>query len=86
MLLNSSRSGLAIHPLSRRLIKITPDHTAGVTFSTPHRAHVAGLYLCKKNMSTDTLVTTWSVVPPLLVATEEGFIPSNIRDEGQLPN
>lgn len=86
MLLNSSRSGLAIHPLSRRLIKITPDHTAGVTFSTPHRAHVARLYLRKKKMSTDTLATTWSVVPPLLVATEEGFIPSNIRDEGQLPN
>lgn len=58
MLLNSSRSGLTTHPLSWRLMKITPDHTAGVIFSTPCRAHTARLYLCKKKTSTDDLGRT----------------------------
>jgi len=67
-------------------MKITSDHTSGVIFSTPCRAYVAGLYLCKKKTSTDALVRTWSVVPPLLVAAEVGFIPPNTMDESQLTN
>ncbi len=82
-MLDSSRSGLAIHPLSQRLIKIIPDHTAGVILSTPGRVHVAGLDLCKTKISTDALVRTWNVIPPLLFV---GFIPPNIRDERQLTN
>lgn len=67
-------------------MKIAPDHTAGVIFSTPRRAHAAGLYPCKDKISTDALARTWSVVPLLLVSTEVGFIPLNIKDESQLVN
>ena len=67
-------------------MKITPDHTTGVIFFSPCRAHAARLYLCKKKMRTDALARTWSAIPPLLVAIEVGFIPPNIRDESQLTN
>lgn len=67
-------------------MEITPDHRAGVIFPTPCGAHVARLGLCEKKTRTEVLVRNWSVVPPLLIAAEVGFIPSKDRDESQQMN